>query len=89
MVSGSDATAYIGGLAGYSEGNTSASYWNTQTTGQAYSAGGIGKTTGELQSPTDNIGIYGEWNPDYWDFGTSSQYPVLKYGGLDVVAQRP
>ena len=89
QVRGSDATAYIGGLVGYNEGTTSASYWNSQTTGQPYSAGGVGKTTSELQSPTDNTGIYAEWNPDYWDIGTSSQYPVLKYGGLDVVAQRP
>ena len=89
QVRGSDATAYIGGLVGYSEGTTSASYWNSQTTGQPFSAGGVGKTTSELQSQTDNTGIYAEWNPDYWDFGTSSQYPVLKYDGLDVVAQRP
>ena len=89
QVRGSDATSYIGGLVGYSEGTTSTSYWDTQTTGQLYSAGGIGKTTSELQTPAVNTGIYAEWNPDFWDFGTSSQYPVLKYGGLDVAAQRP
>ena len=26
-------------------------------------------------------------NDDPWDFGTASQYPVLKYGGHDLVAQ--
>ena len=89
QVRGSDATSYIGGLVGYSEGTTSTSYWDTQTTGQLYSADGIGKTTSELQTPAVNTGIYAGWNPDFWDFGTSSQYPVLKYGGLDVAAQHP
>ena len=87
-VSGSDTTDYIGGLVGYSEGTTFTSYWNTQTTGQLYSAGGVGKTTDELQFPTANAGIYTDWDADYWDFGTSAQYPVLKYGSLDVAAQR-
>ena len=57
-------------------------------------AGAEGKTTAELQSPTGNTGIYVAWNTDldnadvddnpatgaedYWDFGTSSQYPALK-----------
>ena len=51
-------------------------------------------TTDELQSPTDYTGIYADWNldldnidldgdqstgvDDFWDFGTSSQYPALK-----------
>ena len=49
-----------------------------------------GKTTAELQKPTDYTGIYAAWNVDLdgspfssgevddpWDFGTSTQYPVL------------
>ena len=61
------------------------------------SNGGIGKTTQELRSPADYIGIYADRNVDIngdnlpddpWDFGTSTQYPVLKYVGLDVAAQR-
>ena len=92
-------TFYIGGLVGYDEGGTiTASYWDTQTTGQVGSYGGVGKTTAELQSPTGYTGIYAEWNLDLdgdntaddpWDFGNSRQYPALKYGGMDVAAQRP
>ena len=53
-----------------------------------------GKSTAELQSPTGYTGIYSDWNTDvddadgdgnpatgaddFWDFGTSSQYPALK-----------
>ena len=49
-----------------------------------------GKTTSELQTPTDYTGIYETWNvvlgsfsfgddepDDPWDFGTTAQYPVL------------
>ena len=53
-----------------------------------------GKTTAELQAPTGYTGIYAAWRADvdnadrdddratgiddFWDFGTSSQYPALK-----------
>ena len=89
---------FIGGLIGYGAGAT-ASYWNTTTSGQTTSFGGagvVGKTTTELQSPTDYTGIYASWNIDLndidgdvdaatgadypWNFGTSSQYPTLQYG---------
>ena len=52
--------------------------------------GAVGKTTAELQTPTDYIGIYETWNvelgdslfgdgepDDPWDFGTTAEYPVL------------
>ena len=80
------------------------SFWDTVTSGQAHSNGGTGLTTSELQSPAGYTGIYASWNVDLdnqdrdnnqatgtddpWDFGTSSQYPVLKYGGLSVADQR-
>ena len=53
-----------------------------------------GKTTAELQAPTGYTGIYAAWRTDldnadgdndpatgiddFWDFGTSGQYPALK-----------
>ena len=100
-VSGSGA---VGGLIGDNTGTVTDSYWDTVTSGQSHSDGGQGKTTSELQSPTGYSGIYANWNADLddadrdrnpmtdgddpWDFGTSSQYPVLKYGGLNVAQQR-
>ena len=73
----------------------SVSYWDTQTTAQMTSASGEGKTTAELQAPTGYTGIYSNWstdldnadeddNPstgmdDFWDFGSNSRYPVLKF----------
>ena len=76
-----------GGLVARNDGTITASYWDTQTSGQSTSAGGEGKTTRELQSPTGYTGIYADWNLDLdgdgapddpWDFGTSTQYPKLK-----------
>lgn len=66
----------------------------TSGTGAGPSAGIEGKTTADLQSPTGYTGIFLDWNidldnadrdfdlttgrEDYWDFGTSNQYPALK-----------
>ena len=61
-----------------------------------------GRTTQQLQSPMGYTGIYSVWDDqdvdddgnagaatdDAWDFGTASQYPVLRYQGMDPVAQR-
>ena len=80
----------VGGLVGIRYGlvEVTGSYWDTQTTGRDSSDGGTGKTTRELQAPTEAAGIYADWNADWWDFGTAKQYPALKYGGLDAEAQR-
>ena len=81
----------VGGLVGYDSGDDStiitASYWDTNTSGQTSGSFGIGKTTAQLKAPTGYSGIYGSWNVDVdgdgrntapWHFGTGSQYPVLK-----------
>ena len=59
------------------------------------SAGGSGvsaRITSALQTPVGYTGIYAAWNAnldgvtgadDPWYFGTTSQYPVLKYGKTD------
>ena len=88
-----------GGLVGTNEGSGTVtdSYWNTTTSGKSSSPAGMGKTTSELQTPTGYSGIYANWNvsvdgvtggDDPWDFGTASQYPILKYGALQNVSQR-
>ena len=74
-------------------------YWDTTTTSIADDADTTapeGKTTSELQSVTSYTGIYANWNvnvdgttgnDDPWDFGTNSQYPILKFGGISLTAQ--
>ena len=83
----------VGGLVGYNRsGAITDSYWNTDIFGAG--TDGEGRTTAQLQSPTGYTGIYRDWNADldnadrndddttgaddFWDFGTSSQYPALK-----------
>ncbi len=50
---------------------------NTIRTGATDSAA-HGQTTSALQTPTDATGIYADWDAAVWNFGTSSQYPMLK-----------
>ena len=74
----------VGGLIGLNNSsNITYSYWDTQTSQQTSSDGGIGKTTTELQSPTTSgstsTEIYYGWSAADWHFGTSNQYPALKY----------
>ena len=85
----------VGGLVGGSpHGGIRNSYWNTTTSGRVTSAGGEGKTTAELLTPTGYTGIYASWNLDLdnadgdrdvttggddpWDFGIASDYPALQ-----------
>ena len=82
-------------------GTITATYWDTNVTGIADDSDTNmpeGKTTSELQSITgyDTGSVYADWNvnvdgqtgnDDPWDFGTWMQYPMLKFGGMSVVAQ--
>ncbi len=71
--------AFLGGLLAHSLGGThnfTGSFWDTQTTGQSTSAGGVGKTTAQMKtgSTFTNAG---------WDFANTWQinagaYPVLR-----------
>ena len=84
-----------GGLIG-SNGNYGAvsnCYWDTETSDLSDSAGGDGKTTAELQSPTGYTGAYADWNVDLdsdgssddpWLFGSATEYPALNLGTLDI-----
>ena len=58
-------TGASGGLLGFDQGSATftASYWDTETSGVTTSAGGTGKTTSELQAPTD----YTDSDPDTED----------------------
>ncbi len=77
-----------GGLVGSNRHWATDSYWDTDSSGMSVSAVGDGKSTADLQTPTGYEGIYLNWNvdiedawddPNYpWDFGTTSDYPVLK-----------
>ena len=59
---------------------------------------GLSRSSTELRAPTSAAGIYVNWDDldvvgdgtadeDPWNFGTSSQYPVLSYGSLSAAQQ--
>jgi len=79
---------YVGGLIGYNSGATvTASFWDTQTSGQAISAGGTGKTTAEMQTQTtftdagwDFVGESTNGTEDIWRLCVDSpNYPRLMW----------
>ena len=86
--------ALVGGIVGsdaagtFASGTYVATYWDTERSMLADGVGAQlarqtapeGKTTAELQAPTDYTGIYAAWrtDADFWDFGASNQYPALK-----------
>lgn len=70
-------TTFVGGLSAYNIGTITSCYWDTQTSGQATSAGGVGKTTNEMKTGAPSAGIYTGWATPPWDFGTTSEYPQL------------
>ena len=76
---------HIGGLIGRSDGSTTNSYWDTNTSGQTSSAGGAGRRTDQLRSRTMATGIYAKWSTADWDFGTAQTYPVLRHTKVDGV----
>jgi hypothetical protein len=82
-------TNYTGGLVGYNEGTVSGSFWDTETSGQATSAGGTGKTTAEIQHITtfleagwNIIGVADPGTPDLsytWNIVNEQTYPFLSW----------
>ena len=84
---------HLGGLVGENDaGTVTNSYWDIAATGIYPPGVGSGQSTAALQTPTGYAGIYANWNVDVdgttggddpWDFGTSTEYPALKYGGMD------
>ena len=82
-------------------GTVTDSYWDTQESDivdDGDTAAPEGKPTADLQSVTSANGIYAAWDDltidasganddDPWTFGTTKQYPVLKFAGMDTTVQ--
>ena len=93
VIPGADNARDGGGLIGVTTGTVISSYWNTQTSRRSSSAGGDGaipRSTTQLRSPTDpgatSMDTYYGWSDNDWDFGSSQDYPALRYvaGGLNA-----
>jgi len=78
-------TFKVGGLVGsVFEGTVTACFWDTQSSGQATSAGGTGKTTPEMQMPAtflaagwDFVGEAANGTEDIWWIDEGKDYPRL------------
>ncbi len=67
---------YVEGLVGWNNGAIINSYWDTETSGQNTSAGGVGKTTVEMMQQTTFAG----WDfADSWRIEEGLSYPYLKW----------
>ena len=82
-------TSFVGGLVGHGNGTITNSYWDETASGIGTSAGGIGKTTEDLQLPTTpgstSTKVYYGWREEIWDFGSDEQYPALKYANAQCI----
>jgi hypothetical protein len=81
---------YVGGLVGLNEdGTVSNSFWDTETSGQATSDGGTGRTTDQIKDITTFSGAAweittvanpGARNPSYiWNIVDGQTYPFLSW----------
>jgi hypothetical protein len=80
---------FVGGLVGWNGGTVSNSFWDTETSGQAISEGGKGKSTVEMQNINnfsgkgwDIIAVAdpGTRNPAYiWNIVDGQTYPFLSW----------
>jgi len=77
-------TGNAGGLVGRATlGFVTSSFWNTETSGQATSAAGVGKTTAEMADPNTFIeagwDLFGPANgpSDIWTLALDMNHPVL------------
>jgi hypothetical protein len=82
LVSGSGWS--VGGLVGGNGGTVTACFWDTQTSGQATSDGGTGKTTAEMQTAStfldagwDFVGETANGTEDIWWILEGKDYPRL------------
>lgn len=64
----------IGGLIGNDNGTVTAGYWDTQTTGQSKSAGGVGLTTAQLQA-----GLPKGFSSSDWAIVVGKSFPYLRW----------
>ena len=80
--------SHVGGLVGWNDGTVSNSFWDMETSGQAASAGGMGKATAEMMDIATftaaawNITAVasGQTNSDYiWNIVSAVTYPFLSW----------
>ena len=72
-VTGGTSTGGIAPTAGGYGASCTNCFWDTDTSGQASSGGGTGKTTAEMQTAT----TFSTWSTDYWNL-VDGAYPTVR-----------
>jgi hypothetical protein len=85
-------STFVGGLVGYntSSGTVINSFWDTQTSGRATSAGGTGKTTAQMK--TQSTFTDAGWDFSYiWGMCSTmiSGYPYLRWQNGEIAVEPP
>ena len=83
--------ATVGGLIGSGSGSAAASYWDKTINDDFSDSDGSARTTLRLQSgrgqQTSTTMIYYRWRNANWDFGTNTQYPILKHADYSALGR--
>jgi len=70
----------VGGLVGYGDGGTvQASFWDTQTSAQTWSAGGAGKTTAQMMTQSTFTAAAWDFTTPVWTICEGFDYPRLAW----------
>jgi hypothetical protein len=68
---------YVGGLAGRNGDKITYSFWDTETSGQSTSAGGVGRTTEQMKTASTFVGWGAFDGEGIWTIDEGSDYPRL------------
>jgi len=70
-------TSFTGGLVGQKSGTVTLSFWDTQTSGQSTSSGGLGETTAEMKT----LATFTGWDNTIWNMDSliNDGYPYLDW----------
>ncbi len=78
--------SYVGGLVGANVAAVTGSFWDRQTSGQATSAGGTGKTTTQMRTRStflgagwDFVGEKANGTEEIWEISEGKDYPRLQW----------
>jgi hypothetical protein len=82
-------TTKVGGLLGDNEGMVYLSFWDTETSGQADSNGGMGKTTDEMQMAGTFTDARWDFNTPVWTIDEGIDYPRLWWQISPVLHTEP
>ncbi|MHC4074820.1 MAG: fibronectin type III domain-containing protein [Planctomycetota bacterium] len=88
-VIGGDYSWYLGGLVGANSGIISDCFWDINTSGMTTSAGGIGKTTPEMQTKSTFTDAGWDFTTPVWKICETVDYPRLAWEKIPAPILNP